>query len=63
MATLEIINTKLDNLGGDMKIQTASLGAIEQHTKAIATVSMADQEARDRIYDRLADGYSYFFSC
>lgn len=55
-ATIETLNTKLDNLGGEMRMQTNALANIDQNTKSMATVALQDQEARDRIYDRLADG-------
>lgn len=56
MSTLIILDQKLDNLGDEMRKQTHSLSGIELNTKQMATVALADQEARDRIYDRLADG-------
>lgn len=56
MTTLIVINDKLDSLGGEMKKQTLALSGIEMNTKSMATVALADQEARDRIYDRLAEG-------
>jgi len=56
MSTLIILDQKLDSLGGEMKTQTQLLGKIEQSANTMATVALADQEARDRIYDRLADG-------
>jgi hypothetical protein len=56
MTTLLIINDKLDELGSEMKIQTSALENISINTKRMAAVSLADQVARDRIYDRLAEG-------
>lgn len=56
MSTFEIINAKLDGLGGEMKAQTATLTNIESNTKTLAVVATQDQEARDRIYEKLADG-------
>lgn len=56
MSTLIVIDSKLNSLGDEMKKQTHALNGIELNTKSMATVALADQEARDRIYDRLAEG-------
>jgi hypothetical protein len=55
-ATIESLDKKLDTLGGEMRTQTNALANIDRNTKAMAVVALQDQEARDRIYDRLADG-------
>lgn len=56
MNTIPILSDKLDNLEDEMKKQTQTLWNIDANTKSIATVALADQDSRDRIYDRLAEG-------
>jgi hypothetical protein len=57
MATsVDTIDKKIDLLGDEMRSQTAALKGIQSNTEIQARVALQDQEARDRIYDRLAEG-------
>lgn len=55
MTTFEILDQKLDHLGGEMRVQTHSLSRIEAHTKSMAELATADQQERSVLYNRLAD--------
>jgi len=63
MSNLETLDMKLDNLGSEMRVQTISLSGIENNTKAMVQVALSDQEARDRIYDKLAEGLLKLAKC
>jgi len=63
MLNLEILDKKLDTLGSEMRVQTISLSGIESNTKAMVQVALSDQEARDRIYDKLAEGLLKLTKC
>lgn len=55
MTTFEILDQKLDHLGGEMRSQTRSLGNIETHAKAIANIAAQDQKDRTQVYTKLTD--------